>query len=245
MRRPLVVGNWKMNGSREASIALATSIAAQSADIGNSELALCAPFIYLNDIAVSLKGSRVGLGAQDVSVHLEGAYTGEIAASMLIDSGCKYVIVGHSERRQYHAESSLLVAQKALLAFKSGLTPIICLGESLKERNADSVETVIGEQLQAVQSVLGLAGLQQCVVAYEPVWAIGTGLTATPKQAQDVHRFIRSRLGAIAQEVQIIYGGSVNSANAGELFAQQDIDGALVGGASLDAKEFIGIAAAG
>lgn len=245
MRRPLVVGNWKMNGSRETSIALVKSIVAQSADVTNAEMALCAPFIYLNDVAELLKDKNIGLGAQDVSVHLNGAYTGEVAASMLVDCDCKYAIVGHSERRQYHAESNLLVAQKALTAFKSGLTPIICLGESFEERNSDRVETVVGEQLQAVQSVLGLAGLQQSVIAYEPVWAIGTGLTATPEQAQDVHRFIRSRLGEIAQKVNIIYGGSVKSANAGELFAQKDIDGALVGGASLDAKEFIGIAAAG
>ncbi|MFT7016970.1 MAG: triosephosphate isomerase [Cellvibrionaceae bacterium] len=245
MRRPLVVGNWKMNGSRETSIALVKSIVAQSADVTNAEMVLCAPFIYLNDVAELLKDKDIGLGAQDVSVHLNGAYTGEVAASMLVDCDCKYAIVGHSERRQYHAESNLLVAQKALTAFKSGLTPIICLGESFEERNSDRVETVVGEQLQAVQSVLGLAGLQQSVIAYEPVWAIGTGLTATPEQAQDVHRFIRSRLGEIAQKVNIIYGGSVKSANAGELFAQKDIDGALVGGASLDAKEFIGIAAAG
>jgi triosephosphate isomerase len=245
MRRPLVVGNWKMNGSRETSIALVKSIVAQRADVTNAEMALCAPFIYLNDVAELLKDKDIGLGAQDVSVHLNGAYTGEVAASMLVDCDCKYAIVGHSERRQYHAESNLLVAQKALTAFKSGLTPIICLGESFEERNSDRVETVVGEQLQAVQSVLGLAGLQQSVIAYEPVWAIGTGLTATPEQAQDVHRFIRSRLGEIAQKVNIIYGGSVKSANAGELFAQKDIDGALVGGASLDAKEFIGIAAAG
>ncbi|MFT4844661.1 MAG: triosephosphate isomerase [Marinobacter psychrophilus] len=245
MRRPLVVGNWKMNGSRATSIALVKSIVAQRADVTNAEMALCAPFIYLNDVAELLKDKDIGLGAQDVSVHLNGAYTGEVAASMLVDCDCKYAIVGHSERRQYHAESNLLVAQKALTAFKSGLTPIICLGESFEERNSDRVETVVGEQLQAVQSVLGLAGLQQSVIAYEPVWAIGTGLTATPEQAQDVHRFIRSRLGEIAQKVNIIYGGSVKSANAGELFAQKDIDGALVGGASLDAKEFIGIAAAG
>ncbi len=245
MRRPLVVGNWKMNGSRETSIALVKSIVAQSADVTNAEMALCAPFIYLNDVAELLKDKDIGLGAQDVSVHLNGAYTGEVAASMLVDCDCKYAIVGHSERRQYHAESNLLVAQKALTAFKSGLTPIICLGESLEERNSNRVETVVGEQLQAVQSVLGLAGLQQSVIAYEPVWAIGTGLTATPEQAQDLHRFIRSSLGDIAQKVHIIYGGSVKSANASELFAQKDIDGALVGGASLDAKEFIGIAAAG
>jgi triosephosphate isomerase len=244
MRRPLVVGNWKMNGSREASVALVKSIVAQSAEVTNAEMALCAPFVYLNDVAEFLKDKSVELGAQDVSVHLSGSYTGEIAASMLVDCGCKYAIVGHSERRQYHAESNLLVAQKALTAFKSGLTPIICLGESLEERNNDRVETVVGEQLQAVESVLGLAGLQHSVIAYEPVWAIGTGLTATPEQAQDVHRFIRSRLGEIAQKVNIIYGGSVKSANAAELFAQKDIDGALVGGASLDAKDFIGIAAA-
>jgi triosephosphate isomerase len=244
MRRPLVVGNWKMNGSREASVALVKSIVAQSAEVTNAEMALCAPFVYLNDVAEFLKDKSVELGAQDVSVHLSGSYTGEIAASMLVDCGCKYAIVGHSERRQYHAESNLLVAQKALTAFKSGLTPIICLGESLEERNNDRVETVVGEQLQAVESVLGLVGLQHSVIAYEPVWAIGTGLTATPEQAQDVHRFIRSRLGEIAQKVNIIYGGSVKSANAAELFAQKDIDGALVGGASLDAKDFIGIAAA-
>jgi triosephosphate isomerase len=245
MRRPLVVGNWKMNGSRETNIALVRSIVAQSVNVTNAEMALCAPFVYLNDVAELLRDEDVGLGAQDVSVHLSGAYTGEIAASMLVDCGCKYVIIGHSERRQYHAESNLLVAQKALTALKSGLTPIICLGESLDERNNDRVESVVGEQLQAVQSVLGFAGLQQSVIAYEPVWAIGTGLTASPEQAQDVHRFIRSRLGEIAQKVNVIYGGSVKSANAEELFAQQDIDGALVGGASLDAKEFIGIATAG
>lgn len=245
MRRPLVVGNWKMNGSRETSIALVKSIVAAAADVANAEMALCAPFVYLSDVAEVLANKSIGLGAQDVSVHLNGAYTGEVAASMLINCGCKYAIVGHSERRQYHGESNLLVAQKALTAFKSGLTPIICLGESFEERNNNLVEAVIGEQLQAVQSVLGLTGLQQSVIAYEPVWAIGTGLTATPEQAQDVHRFIRGRLGEIAQKVNIIYGGSVKSANASELFAQKDIDGALVGGASLDAKEFIGIAAAG
>lgn len=245
MRRTLVVGNWKMNGSSAANIDLVSSIVKQCDDVASAEMAVCAPFVYLNDVAQMLKGSSVTLGAQDVSVHLNGAYTGEIAASMLIDCGCKYAIVGHSERRQYHGESSLLVAQKALTAYKSGLIPIICLGESLEERESGKVEAVIGEQLQAVQSVLGLVGIEQSVIAYEPVWAIGTGLTATPDEAQDVHRFIRSRLGGIAEKVNILYGGSVKSANAGELFAQKDIDGALVGGSSLDAKEFIGISAAG
>jgi triosephosphate isomerase len=244
MRRKLVVGNWKMNGSRESSINLVQSIVSQYDDATAVDVAICSPFVYLNDVARELEGRRVALGSQDVSVHLNGAYTGEISASMLVGCGCKYSIVGHSERRQYHGESNLLVAQKALTAFKSNLTPIICVGESLEEREAGLVETVIGEQLKAVQSVLGLNALQQCVIAYEPVWAIGTGLTATPEQAQDVHRFIRSRLGDIAEKVNILYGGSVKSANAGELFAQKDIDGALVGGASLDAKEFIGIVAA-
>ena len=245
MRRPLIVGNWKMNGSRETSVALVESIVAQSGKVTSADMVMCVPFVYFSDVAGLIKDKNVELGAQDVSVHLMGAYTGEVAASMLTDCGCRYVIVGHSERRQYHAESNLLVAQKALTAFKSGLTPIICLGESFEERSNDTVEAVIGEQLQAVQSVLGLSGLQQCVIAYEPVWAIGTGLTATPEQAQEVHRFIRSRLGEIGQKVNIIYGGSVKSANAGELFAQHDIDGALVGGASLEANEFIDIAAAG
>jgi triosephosphate isomerase len=244
MRRKLVVGNWKMNGSREASINLVRSIVVECADAPLADVAICAPFVYLNEVAKELEGKSIALGSQDVSVHLKGAYTGEVAASMLVDCGCKYSIVGHSERRQYHGESSLLVAQKALTAFKSGLIPIICLGESFEERDSDMAEAVIGEQLQAVQSVLGFAGLQQSVIAYEPVWAIGTGLTATPEQAQDMHRFIRSRLGSIAEKVNILYGGSVKSANAKELFAQKDIDGALVCGASLDAKEFIGIAAA-
>jgi triosephosphate isomerase len=245
MRRKLVVGNWKMNGSRESSINLVKSIVSQYDDEFEVDVAMCVPFVYLNDVDKELKGTNIGLGAQDVSVHLKGAYTGEVAASMLVDSGCKYSIVGHSERRQYHGESNLLVAQKALTAFKSGLTPIICLGESLEDRQGGLVEAVIGEQLQAVQSVLGINALQQSVIAYEPVWAIGTGLTATPEQAQDVHRFIRSRLGDIAEKVNILYGGSVKSSNAGELFTQKDIDGALVGGASLDVKEFIGIVAAG
>ena len=245
MRRPLVIGNWKMNGSGAVNIALVEAIAMHNADVSNADMVICAPFVYLSDVAKMLKDSSVGVGAQDVSVHLKGAYTGEISASMLTDCGCKYAIVGHSERRQYHGESSLLVAQKALTAYKSGLTPIICLGESLQERESGMVEAVIGEQLQAVQSVLGLVGLAKSVIAYEPVWAIGTGLTATPEQAQEVHRFIRSRLGDIAEKVNVLYGGSVKSTNAAELFAQNDIDGALVGGASLDAKEFIGIAAAG
>lgn len=242
MRRTLVVGNWKMNGSKATNAKLVASLAEKSVAI-NADVVICAPFIYINDVKAILEGTTIDVGAQDVSVHLDGAYTGEIAGSMLVDCGCRYVIVGHSERRQYHRESNLLVAQKALTAYKSGLTPIICVGESLEERERGDVERVIGEQLQAVQSVLGFAGIEKSIIAYEPIWAIGTGLTATPEQAQDVHRFIRSRLGAVAEKVSILYGGSVKGANAAELFAKNDIDGALVGGASLDAVEFIAIAA--
>lgn len=245
MRRTLVVGNWKMNGSKAANADLVAGIVSEAGRVANADMAICAPFVYLSDIAREIGDTRISVGAQDVSVHLEGAYTGEVSASMLLDCSCKYSIVGHSERRQYHGESNLLVAQKALTAYKSGLIPIICLGESLEERENGQVDVIIGEQLQAVQSVMGAEAIAKSVIAYEPVWAIGTGLTATPAQAQDVHRFIRSRLGTDAEKVSILYGGSVKSANAAELFAQKDIDGALVGGASLNAEEFIGIAVAG
>ncbi len=245
MRRTLVVGNWKMNGSKEANADLVAGIVSEAGNVANADMAICAPFVYLSDVANAVNDTNISVGSQDVSVHLEGAYTGEISASMLLDCSCKYAIIGHSERRQYHGESNLLVAQKALTAYKSGLIPIICLGESLEERESGQVEVIIGEQLQAVQSVMGADAIAKSVIAYEPVWAIGTGLTATPEQAQDVHGFIRSRLGTDAEKVSILYGGSVKSANAAELFAQKDIDGALVGGASLNAQEFIGIAAAG
>ncbi len=245
MRRTLVIGNWKMNGSKEANANLVSAIVAEAGSVTDTDMALCPSFVYLSDIAKAVEGTNVSVGSQDVSVHLEGAYTGEVSASMLLDCSCKYAIVGHSERRQYHGESNLLVAQKALTAYKSGLTAVICLGETLSERESGQVEAIIGEQLQAVQSVMGADAIAKSVIAYEPVWAIGTGLTATPEQAQEVHQFIRSRLSVNAEKVSILYGGSVKSANAAELFAQKDIDGALVGGASLNAKEFIGIAAAG
>ena len=243
MRRLLVVGNWKMNGSSAENAELLASMMAQSGSLSdNVVLAICAPFVYVSAVAKQLKNSRIAVGGQDVSVHLSGAYTGEISVAMLAELDCRYVIVGHSERRQYHHESNLLVAQKALSAIQGGLAPIICVGESLDQRESNATLSVIGEQLKAVKSVLGKQGLERAVIAYEPVWAIGTGLTATPEQAQDVHQFIRQYLGEVADGVSILYGGSVKAANAGELFSQVDVDGALVGGASLNADEFMNIA---
>ncbi len=244
MRRPLVVGNWKMNGSRQQNTELLQSILEQLPESEKVELAVCAPFIYISQISGQIASASLALGSQDVSVHVSGAYTGEIAAPMLAEFGCRYAIVGHSERRQYHGESNLLVGQKALSAIQGGLTPIICVGESLEQREIGSALDVIGSQLQAVKSVIGDQGLAKSVIAYEPVWAIGTGLTATPEQAQEVHQFIREQLGSIADGISILYGGSVKAANAADLFAQPDIDGALVGGASLIAEEFINIAKA-
>lgn len=245
MRRTLIVGNWKMNGSRAENNQLLTAISEQLSDVSGVDLAVCAPFVYLPQLSEQLVSGELVYGAQDLSVHLSGAYTGEVSASMLTDFACHYVIVGHSERRQYHQESDLLVAQKALTAVKSGLTPIVCLGESLAERESGDTLEVIGRQLQAVQAVLSDEGMAKTVVAYEPVWAIGTGLTATPEQAQEVHAFIRQKLGAVADKIALLYGGSVKASNAKALFSQADIDGALVGGASLNANEFIEIAKAG
>lgn len=244
MRRLLVIGNWKMNGSKVDNQALLSAVKAQSESVSHADMAICAPFIYLPQLGDQLSETSINYGSQDVSVHVEGAYTGEVSASMLSDFGCRYTIVGHSERRQYHSESNLLVGQKALSTIQAGMVPIICFGESLEQREIGSALDVIGSQLQAVKSVIGDQGLLKSVIAYEPVWAIGTGLTATPEQAQEVHQFIRGKLGNIAEEISILYGGSVKAANAEDLFKQPDIDGALVGGASLDADEFINIAKA-
>jgi triosephosphate isomerase len=244
MRRSLIVGNWKMNGSRAANSRLIGDIVSlvSGSDV---EAAVCVPFIYLEQVGQLLKAEsasgQVKLGAQDVSLHVEGAYTGEISAVMLADVTCDYVIVGHSERREYHHESNFLVGQKALAALQAQLTPIVCVGETLEQRESNSTLTVIEEQLVAVRSIIGEKNLSRVVVAYEPVWAIGTGLTATPEQAQEVHKFIRAQLGADADSISLLYGGSVKPGNAGELFQQPDIDGALVGGASLDAQSFIDI----
>ena len=244
-RRKLVVGNWKMNGTRVANIELLAAIRAEGPFA--AEVAVCAPFPYLADVALSLQGSNIGSGAQDCSAHESGAYTGEVSAAMLAEYGCRYVIVGHSERRAYHAESDQLVADKAKIALAKGLTPIVCVGETLAERETGQTDAVVKRQLSAVIHTLGHC-ISQVVVAYEPVWAIGTGKTATPEQAQAVHALLRAQLKAAsgkAGEMKILYGGSVKADNAATLFSQADIDGGLIGGASLKASDFVAISRAG
>lgn len=247
MRRKLVAGNWKMNGSLAANAALLAEI---KAGLGQSgcDVAVCVPAPYFAQCQSALAGTVLALGAQDVSAHASGAYTGEVAASMLLDFDCKYVIVGHSERRAFHAENSQLVAQKALSALQAGLTPIVCVGETLEQREAGQTEVVVGEQLDAVLALLDVSALEKIVVAYEPVWAIGTGKTATPQMAQEVHAALRARLsirgGESAAVVKILYGGSMKPDNAVELLAMPDIDGGLIGGAALKAADFLSIVAA-
>lgn len=247
MRRKLVAGNWKMNGSLVANAALLAEIKAGLA-VAACDIAICAPAPYFAQCQAELAGSAIAWGGQDVSAHAGGAYTGEVAVSMLQDFACRYVIVGHSERRAYHAESDGLVAQKALRALQSGVTPIVCVGETLVEREAGQTDAVVGRQLAAVLDVLDAADLARIVVAYEPVWAIGTGKTATPQMAQDVHLALRAMLAgknhAAAVEVKILYGGSMKPDNAAELLAMPDIDGGLIGGAALKAVDFLAIVAA-
>lgn len=240
-RLPLVVGNWKMNGTRVTNVELLAAL--RAAGPFDTEVSVCCPFPYLADVALSLQGSGIGWGAQDCSRHESGAYTGDVAAAMLAEFGCRHVIVGHSERRLHHAESDSLVADKARLALAHGLTPIVCVGETRAERDGGSTEGVVKRQLSAVIHTLGHC-VSQIIVAYEPIWAIGTGLTATPQEAQAVHSVLRGQLAAAstrASEMRLLYGGSVNAGNAQELFAQPDIDGALVGAASLKAADFSAI----
>ncbi|WP_019141356.1 triose-phosphate isomerase [Noviherbaspirillum massiliense] len=246
MRRKLIAGNWKMNGSLAANAALLNGIKAELA--GQSVacgVAVCAPAPYLAQCQSELSGTTVNWGAQDLSVHESGAYTGEVSGAMLRDFGCVYVIVGHSERRTYHAESEQLVAQKTVRALQCGLTPIVCVGESLSEREAGQTDVVIGRQIGAVLAAIESADLAKIVIAYEPVWAIGTGKTATPEMAQQVHQALRVRLreknSQAAALVQILYGGSMKPDNAKDLLAMPDIDGGLIGGASLKAEDFLAI----
>lgn len=244
MRRKLVIGNWKMNGSRAANTTLLAGI---KAGLGNAkaDTAVCVPAPYLAQCQAELTGSAIAWGSQDVSAHASGAYTGEISAAMLLDFGSKFAIVGHSERRSYHKESSALVAQKALAAVNAGLVPVVCVGETLEEREAGKTADVVGGQLDAVLEVLGAEQLAKIVLAYEPVWAIGTGKTATPEMAQEVHALLRARVAkkdaASAASMQILYGGSMKPENAKELLAQPDIDGGLIGGAALKAADFLAI----
>ena len=249
MRRKLVAGNWKMVGGLVQNQALLSAVAAGITKISGMDCAVCVPFPYLAQVQQLLRSTPVKWGAQDVHQLEKGAYTGEVSASMLCDFACHYVIVGHSERRSLYGESSQLVAEKFAAAQKAGLTPILCIGETLAQREDGTTEKVVAEQLDAVIKLLGVQSLPKAVLAYEPVWAIGTGKTATPQQAQAVHAFIRQRIAAldekIAQDLLILYGGSVKAANAAELFAMADIDGGLIGGASLDAEEFLAICRAG
>ncbi len=246
MRKSLVAGNWKMNGSRENAESLIAGIKEGLGADAAVEAAICPPFVYLSEVGSLLSGSGIALGAQNVSQHGNGAYTGEISTSMLLDVGCKYVILGHSERRALYGETDALVAEKVIAVNAAGLKPILCVGELLEERESGKTEEVVARQLDVLlNSAEGLAALQSTVIAYEPVWAIGTGMTATPAQAQDVHAFIRQRIAAkdtaLAQKVRILYGGSVKGNNAPELFAKADIDGGLIGGASLQVEEFLAI----
>jgi triosephosphate isomerase len=246
MRHTLIAGNWKMNGSLAANAVLLGGIKAASMQ-PSCEVAVCVPAPYLAQCQAELAGGSITWGAQDVSSHESGAYTGEVSGSMLMDFGARYVIVGHSERRSYHQESDELIAQKTIRAIRVGLVPIVCVGESLFERESGQTEVVVGRQLDAILSALAPEDTEGIVVAYEPVWAIGTGKTATPQMAQDVHAMLRARLAGksvtAAEKVQILYGGSMKPDNAAELLAMRDIDGGLIGGASLKAADFLSIVA--
>ncbi|HKC45528.1 MAG TPA: triose-phosphate isomerase [Burkholderiales bacterium] len=240
MRARLVAGNWKMNGSLRANAALLDALKAGLKP--SDSVAVCVPFPYLGQVSQSLSGSSIAWGAQNVSEHDSGAYTGEVSGAMLKEFGCRYAIVGHSERRALYGEDDARVAAKFVAVRRAGLTPIVCVGETLEQRERGETESVVARQLDA------LGDLSDAVLAYEPVWAIGTGRNATPQQAQEVHAFLRARVAAsdkaVAGNLTILYGGSVKAANAGELFAMPDIDGGLIGGASLAAPDFIAICAA-
>jgi len=243
MRKKLVAANWKMHGSRPMATELLQSLVANKpADV---DVVVFPPAVYVAELAWQYADKGIALGTQEVSQHAQGAYTGEIAASMAREVGCTHTLAGHSERRQYHAESNEVVAAKFEQALKADLTPILCIGESLEEREAGQTEAVVAAQLDAVIARCGIAAFARAVVAYEPVWAIGTGHTASPAQAQEVHAFIRSKLAAadatIANSLRLLYGGSVKPTNAAELFSQPDVDGGLIGGASLVAADFLAI----
>jgi triosephosphate isomerase (TIM) len=248
MRARLVAGNWKMHGSLAANARLLDALKAGLGRGGGPACAVCVPFPYLAQVSAALSATRIAWGAQNLSEHESGAYTGEVSGAMLKEFGCRFAIVGHSERRSLYGENDRRVAAKFVAAQRAGLTPILCVGETLEQRERRETENVVGSQLDAVLAVAGVAALAQASLAYEPVWAIGTGRNATPQQAQEVHAFIRARIAALdpglAQRVTIVYGGSVKPGNAGELFAMPDVDGGLIGGASLVAEDFIAICAA-
>jgi triosephosphate isomerase (TIM) len=248
MRRPVVAGNWKMHGTRSAIESLLTDIGERLNPEWRVDIVVFPPYVYLADAVRMVDEETIAVGAQDVCAEPVGAFTGQVAASMLKDVGCRYVVVGHSERRRLYHEDDVLVARKFAAALRVGLTPVLCVGETLEEREAHRTEAVVARQLEAVTAMNGVASFAHAVVAYEPVWAIGTGRTASPEQAQTVHSYLRSRIGLqdakIAGSLRILYGGSVKAANAAELFSMPDVDGGLVGGASLSADEFLQICAA-
>ena len=244
----LVVGNWKMNTRREDAVALARAVAAAVGDPGAVEVAVCPPAVWLAEVETALNGSAVALGAQTMHAADEGAFTGEVAAPMLADLGCRFVILGHSERRQLFGETDAGVGEKVQQALRHGLVPIVCVGETLDEREAGDAEAVVTRQLDAALAGIALADAAALVVAYEPVWAIGTGRTASPEDAQAIHAILRAQMRALLGEtgagVPLLYGGSVKPSNAAAMFAQPDLDGGLIGGASLDATDFAAIVAA-
>jgi len=248
MRRPLVAGNWKMHGSRAETARLIEELLAQAPAEPAAQSVICPPFVYLHEAWRLLRDSIFSLGAQDVCAESHGAFTGEISAAMLKDVGCEYVIVGHSERRLLYRESDQLVARKFAAAHARGLVPILCVGEQLADREAGRTSEVVTRQLDVVLELCGAGALEHGLIAYEPVWAIGTGRNATPEQAQEVHALLRARIASrdarIADATRILYGGSVKAGNAAELFAMPDVDGGLIGGASLKADEFLSILAA-
>jgi triosephosphate isomerase (TIM) len=249
MRRPFIAGNWKMNLNRAQGAELAAALAAKSGEYPLVDMAVCPPAVYLEAVRIALAGSPIGLGAQNCHHEPKGAFTGEIAPQMLVDIGCKYVILGHSERRHIFQETNQDVNRKVLAALAVGLTPIVCLGELLQERQAGRTKAVVKEQLEGSLAGLSADQAARIVIAYEPVWAIGTGVVATPEQAEEVHADLRNVLqtrynSQVASQIRIQYGGSVNAENAASLLSQPNIDGALVGGASLQAESFLGIVAA-
>ncbi len=248
MRQTIVAGNWKMNASKEAVSTLVMGILSGMSDV-ESKVIVCSPFPYLSQVEALITHSQVHLGAQTISIHPSGAHTGEVSADMIKDFGAEYVIVGHSERRTMYGESDEDVANKVQTVIDNGLTALFCIGELLEERESGKTEAVVSRQIQAVIDKCGIESFNKIIIAYEPVWAIGTGVTATPEQAQETHAFIRSMLAKfdtnIAQNTPILYGGSMNPANAAELIACEDIDGGLIGGASLKAEDFLQICKAG
>jgi triosephosphate isomerase (TIM) len=248
MRRPVVAGNWKMHGSRSANQALLSELERRLRPEWPIDVVVFPPYVYLADAARILDEGQIRVGAQDVCADAGGAFTGQVSASMLKDVGCRYVIVGHSERRRLYHEDDALVARKFAAVLQAGLTPVLCVGETLEEHEAHQAEAVVARQIDAVIAMNGIGGFAHAIVAYEPVWAIGTGRTASPQQAQAVHAYLRSRIAVqdanIARHLRILYGGSVKGGNAAELFVMPDVDGGLVGGASLSADEFQQICAA-